>query len=554
MLSTIKNMIKEKTSFLEAANIIFEDGSGMNLDDQIILGEETDTSSQESDNKDYVESKLIKTIATNKLPKEAQNILMDAVAKKIKSAPTVSLDILDDMDDDDDDSEVKKESVEFECFTEGFKLIKLKSSLFKDASKETKNKINEIIKSKVPISLSELENDGDGKKPIEPTKILITITEGTEENDDEEESDNEPTEEPTSDKDDLLDSEVDSEPETNPEHKDDLLDSEVDANPDEGQQPNTGIDEIPNQPGLGIPTPMGAQTGEPINPLDDIANVEIDLGSNTMKDTLPIPPAGASGVVPEDENNPSQHVDSGFGESADVLSTIESIKSTINGYDADVIDDSNQSGAGTILVKLFTDNYSDEEVGKIIITLMNFASNNGGTFSIDIDERNTTHKLYMKLTFPSLVSTSTTKPSSSLNPESTSSSSEECEQGEAATAPTPTYVESYFSSLGLGSKAYQEAITLADNDEESNDSNDNSDTTQSENNNASKEPAEESPVTSAVKDKVSDSEEELDSFNDVDEDISSEEGSEARIEILKKLGSITKNIEDAKKAVMNSIK
>lgn len=460
MLSTIKNMIKEKTSFLEAANIIFEDGSGRNLDDQIILGEETDTSSQESDNKDYVESKSIKTIATNKLPKEAQNILMDAVAKKIKSAPTVSLDMLDDMDGDEDDSEVKKESVEFECFTEGFKLIKLKSSLFKDASEETKNKINEIIKSKVPISLSELEakasspleNDGDGKKPIEPTKILITITEGTEENDDEEELDNEPTEEPTSDKDDLLDSEVDSEPETNPEHKDDLLDSEVDANPaDEGQQPNTGIDEIPNQPDLGIPTPMGAQTGEPINPLDDIANVEIDLGSNTMKDTLPIPPTGASGVVPEDENNPSQHVDSGFG-----------------GNQSDV-------------------------------------NNNLGTGA------------------------------------------------------DPSYLEKYFSSIGLGSQLYQEAITLADNDEESNNSNDNSDSTPSENNDnapkeTSKEPAEESPVTSAVKDKISDSEEEIDSFSDIDEDISSEEGSEAKIEILKKLGSITKNIEDAKKAVMNSIK
>ena len=36
------------------------------------------------------------------------------------------------------------------------------------------------------------------------------------------------------------------------------------------------------------------------------------------------------------------------------------------------------------------------------------------------------------------------------------------------------------------------------------------------------------------------------------EDISSEEGSEAKIEILKKLGSITKNIEDAKKEILEN--
>lgn len=58
-----------------------------------------------------------------------------------------------------------------------------------------------------------------------------------------------------------------------------------------------------------LPDPIGAQTGEPIQNDNDLLSTEIDLGSNTMKDTLPVPPNNASDVVDSDEH----HVDAGFG-------------------------------------------------------------------------------------------------------------------------------------------------------------------------------------------------------------------------------------------------
>lgn len=71
-----------------------------------------------------------------------------------------------------------------------------------------------------------------------------------------------------------------------------------------------------------LPTPIGAQTGEPAQ-LDssDLLNMEINLTSNTPTDILPIPPAGAIDAIPgnEDEVNPTQKVDSGFGGNEDTV-------------------------------------------------------------------------------------------------------------------------------------------------------------------------------------------------------------------------------------------
>jgi len=64
-----------------------------------------------------------------------------------------------------------------------------------------------------------------------------------------------------------------------------------------------------------LPEPIGAQTGEPAQLGDsDLLSMDIDLQSNTPKDILPTPPAGAADVVPEGD---AQKVDSGFG-TADV--------------------------------------------------------------------------------------------------------------------------------------------------------------------------------------------------------------------------------------------
>lgn len=50
MLNGIKAMINEKKNFQEAAEVIFEDASGANLDDLIVLGEDTDLPEPDDDN------------------------------------------------------------------------------------------------------------------------------------------------------------------------------------------------------------------------------------------------------------------------------------------------------------------------------------------------------------------------------------------------------------------------------------------------------------------------------------------------------------------------
>lgn len=187
MLDSIKGMIKEKTDFLEAAAIIYEDGSGTNLDDQIVLGEDKDT------------------------PDPTENLEGDI--------DTPEKDDKDDHDDDHDDDS-------------------------KDDDGDS--------------DAGEVEDIGDMSINDEPVK-----------------NDEEP--------------------------QDDLLDGKVD-----------GSDQLMQLPGSDLPDPVGAQTGEPINPDNDILNTEIDLGSNTLKDVLPVPPANAGEAIADNDSD-TQHVDSGFG-------------------------------------------------------------------------------------------------------------------------------------------------------------------------------------------------------------------------------------------------
>lgn len=183
MLNSIKSMIKEKTDFLEAAAIIYEDGSGTNLDDQIVLGEDKDT----------------------------------------------------------------------------------------------------------PDPTEDLKGDNDG-----PEKDDHDEPEGKDDDNDNSSDDGEVE--------DISDMPINDEPPKNDEPaQDDILDSKID-----------GDDQPLPLPGEDLPTPVGAQTGEPINPDDDILNTEIDLGSNTIKDVLPVPPANAGEAI-ADSDSINQHVDSGFG-------------------------------------------------------------------------------------------------------------------------------------------------------------------------------------------------------------------------------------------------
>ena len=92
-----------------------------------------------------------------------------------------------------------------------------------------------------------------------------------------------------------------------------VLNEEPDEIPEENkpeEKPETTPAEQPAEP---LPEPIGAQTGEPAKlGDDDLLSQEIDLGTNTPKDTLPVPPAGASDAV-VDDNLLDQPIDSGFG-------------------------------------------------------------------------------------------------------------------------------------------------------------------------------------------------------------------------------------------------
>lgn len=337
MLNGIRQMIQEKTAFLEAADIIFEDGSGMNLDDRIILGES---------NEDDIENDL---------------------------------------------------------------------TLHEDGDSEPEGNVGDGENNETPTVEEPTTGDGNNDEG-EPNLEDLPIDDGSE---------NSVEDNPTA---------------TGDTGTDDLLNSDIDSPETVNDEPAGSVGELP---GSDLPEPVGAQTGEPINPVDDILNVELDLGSNTVKDVLPVPPAGAGEVVPtEDNEQPTQHVDSGFGREA----------------------------------------------------------------------------------------------------------AQEAEENHNE----PSYVESYFNSIGLGNTPFQEAITLAgDGGESTPEAKPEESTTDGTSDSMEGElpvedpTTEESPVTTAVKDKVSESDE--------SEDIGIEGGSEAKLDILKKLSNITKNIEDAKKAVMNSI-
>lgn len=185
MLNGIKNMINKKNNFLEAAALIYEDATNSELDDSIILGEDSDQDINEGENEDELYN------VDDRIPNEEDN---------------------------------------------------------------------------------NGENDTDYQDPVDS---------------EDHSSDNSEEELPSnsSDSDDNLDN--------------DILNMDIDDS-----------DELPDL--------VGRQTGEPADPSDDILNMEIDLHSNTPKDILPVPPAGASEVIPDtDDSTISQRPDSGFEDNED---------------------------------------------------------------------------------------------------------------------------------------------------------------------------------------------------------------------------------------------
>ena len=151
------------------------------------------------------------------------------------------------------------------------------------------------------------------------SELVEPVFEEDEDNEDEEESketDVKDSEDDVDDKDDndILDKNIDddeAEVDSDNDGVDDSVDDTEDISDAPIDEPEAPQDDIGNDSieGDDLPEPVGAQTGEPISDDNDLLSTEIDLGSNTMKDTLPVPPNNAADVVDGDE----QRIDSGFG-------------------------------------------------------------------------------------------------------------------------------------------------------------------------------------------------------------------------------------------------
>lgn len=113
--------------------------------------------------------------------------------------------------------------------------------------------------------------------------------------------------------DDVLSADADddgSKQEENPE-EDDVLNGDAD---EETPVPESSDDEQPLPlPGNdSLPEVAGKQTGEtPVSDPSSLLNVEVNMGSGTLRDVLPVPPQNAADALGGDGD--SQHVDSGFG-------------------------------------------------------------------------------------------------------------------------------------------------------------------------------------------------------------------------------------------------
>ena len=243
---------------------------------------------------------------------------------------------------------------------------------------------------------------------------------------------------------------------------DELQDQDVD---DGNDQRFPGDDDLPE--------PVGKQTGEPINPDNDLLSTEIDLTTNTMKDTLPVPPGNASDAVGGDMMD--QRVDSGYG-------------------DDDSDEDDNCPPGGCVELN------DDQKQNPMLSKLADMINHSNGD-SIRVDQ-----------------------------------------------------LKSLFGDME-GNDLLSEAITLGDPPEDNNDTKDNNDDdkTPAEGDDKKEEdegdtPPDDNIVTAAVKDKVAESDDDLDTGNGATDGNDSVKNA-----LLKKLSNLSKNIEDAKKQIIDSL-
>lgn len=290
----------------------------------------------------------------------------------------------------------------------------------------------------------------------------------------------------------------DSPIEDNPEPSEgsgDILDAPIDGSSEETPMPLPGND---------LPDPVGKQTGEPIDDAD-ILSTEIDLGSNTMKDVLPVPPGNAPEAVNDDVMN--QRIDDGFGGEEPGPSTEETPE--------------NPMGAPTEPIPAPTTDGAAEESGEGTEDLTDDPEFESTLFAglENLDES----------TKKEIISRLKKNKSKDKDCKNNKECGKECDE---------EMVEGFITmSDDEDEKPYTEEIVMSgdggDNKPEETPAEDSTGTSE-----PVEEPAEEeSPVTAAVKDKVAETEAPLEA--------EAPEGS-LKDTLMKKLASMSKNMEDVK--------
>jgi hypothetical protein len=183
------------------------------------------------------------------------------------------------------------------------------------------NSIKEMIKQKQSLmeASSLIFDDANG---LNIEDLIVLGEETTEEPVTEEEMEDDNDKEKDKPEEKEPEAEPESEPETN--MMDEPVEDDLPApEPDEVPAGDNMLDEPIDGPvdGTGEVSPEGDPS---IDPIDDILSVSIDLRTNTLNDTLPIPPANAADALPSEDDDSllSQKVDSGFGGEDDDTSTL----------------------------------------------------------------------------------------------------------------------------------------------------------------------------------------------------------------------------------------
>ena len=326
-------------------------------------------------------------------------------------------------------------------------------------------------------------------------------------------------------------------------------------------------------------TPAAEPTGEPVS--DDSADImtaEIDLATNTQTDILPVPPANANDAIDGEGDILSQTVDSGFGDDEDkpaITNTADIMDDPIDEPEVKASDDKNKDdldintpvGESDDLLNEAVDDIMDESVDddnmeksieeKEKDYLKSYKESDDDSDDImdePIDEAVDDDKIKRSIEEKEKEYNKSYKESVFSDEDDWINESfiddgnygeEFTESADADTDTEESDEESdELTESTFDDDVFNEAISLGD--DSAADAGSDTSSNASDAPDASAAPAEDNAVTSAVKDKV-------DEMSSTDDYSGSSSSATDKEELMKKLSSLTKSIEDAKALVLKGL-